>query len=150
MCRRAKAQSKIFRGTGHKKILFLPSEVPFPMNTYRANLIIGVGGLETNARYKKILCVCAGGSTVCGVFPISDFFRGFFWSRGLSYVGGLKEGVVELATGLCFYTQLNNLGRNLLVFEKNSRLSLAQKRKFSKTARNLWACRMEDPFRSKY
>ena len=76
---KSKGSIEVLSGTGHKKILFLPSEVPFPMNTYRANLIIGVGGLETNARYKKYcVCVCAGGSTVCGVFPISDFFRGFF------------------------------------------------------------------------
>ena len=77
MCRIAKAQWKFLRGTGHKKILFLPSEVPFPMNTYRANLIIGVGGLETNARYKKY-CVCVQGAAQSAVFPISDFFRGFF------------------------------------------------------------------------
>ena len=75
MCTRAKAQ--VLRGTGHQKILFLPSEVPFPMNTYRANLIIGVGGLETNARYKKY-CVCVQGAAQSAVFPISDFFRGFF------------------------------------------------------------------------
>ena len=46
------------------------------MNTYRANLIIGVGGLETNARYKKILCVCAQ-SAVCSrsVIFFGDFLK---------------------------------------------------------------------------
>ena len=117
-----KSKGSSFEGPGHKKILFLPSEVPFPMNTYRANLIIGVGGLETNARYKKILCVCVcRGQHSLRCVPDQWFFSGIFWSRGLSYVGGLKEGVVELAIGLCFYTQLNNLGRNLLVFEKKPR-----------------------------
>ena len=84
MCRRAKAQSKIFRGTGHKKILFLPSEVPFPMNTYRANLIIGVGGLETNARYKKILCVCVQGAAQSAVCSRSVIFFGDFFEAEVS------------------------------------------------------------------
>ena len=48
------------------------------MNTYRANLIIGVGGLETNARYKKILCVCVQGAAQSAVCSRSVIFFGDF------------------------------------------------------------------------
>ena len=47
------------------------------MNTYRANLIIGVGGLETNARYKKY-CVCVQGAAQSAVCSRSVIFFGDF------------------------------------------------------------------------
>ena len=90
------------------------------MNTYRANLIIGVGGLETNARYKKILCVCVQGAAQSAVCSRSVIFFGDFLKQR-SQLRRRSKGRSGGATGLCFYTQLNNLGRNLLVFEKKPR-----------------------------